>query len=293
MRVDLTLHEVTAVHLRGAISGLPKPQGVGLTLIRQGFNMPFGAAPKIAADGKFDIAGVAPGSYILSTDYFESNARLVARVPVEVGNSDVDNVAVHLDSAFTIAGTVRVESKSGRGPAGPFSVTLRSADPLAGGAPVKWSPDHFTFSIADMMPGNYRLEATPPGKFFVKSATQSGRDLLAGEVPIAQTAGPIELILSDDSGAIDAQVTDPGSWIMAFAEGGRVPRIAMAGPDGHARLQGLAPGDYRVYAWDDTKQVEYANPAWMQRYAANAAAVTVQAGQATQVALKRQTVPTQ
>ncbi len=194
LQIDFTLHQVTAVHVRGTISGLPKPQGVALTLIRRGVNDPSGATPaRITPDGKFDVAGVAPGSYILSTDYFESGARLVARVPVEVGNADVDDIPVHLDSGFTITGGVRIESKSGDALDRQFSVTLQSSDPLYGVAPARWGSDHSTFSIADMVPGNYRLEATPPGKFFVKSATLSGRDLLADEVSIMPSAGQIDL----------------------------------------------------------------------------------------------------
>jgi Carboxypeptidase regulatory-like domain len=300
MRVDFTLRQVSTVHVRGVISGLPKPQGVALTLVRRGVNNPSGATPaRITPDGKFDVAWVAPGSYILSTDYFESGARFVARVPVEVGDADLDDIPVHLDSGFTINGTVRTESKSGGASDRQFSIVLKSSDPLFGVAPARWGPDHSTFSIADMMPGNYRLDATPPGKFFVKSATLAGRDLLAGEVSINQSAGPIDLVLSDDGGTIDALVSDPadqpapGSWIMVFPQGRQIPRIAMTGPDGHARLQGLAPGAYRIYAWDDVRQVEYANPVWMQRYETNGASLTVQASQTTQTALREQIVPAQ
>ncbi len=297
MRVDFTLHEVTAVHVRGVVSGLPKTQGVGLSLVGRGFNNPFANQARITPDGRFDVTGVAPGAYTLSADYFESGARLFARVPVEVRNSDVEDVAVHLEPGFTVTGKVRVDSKSGGVLDRSFSITLRSSDPTVGGAPVKWSPDYSTFTIADMAPGNYRLEANPPAKFFVKSATMSGRDLLVDEIPLRQSAGPIEIVLSDDGGAIDAQVTDaadqpaPGASVMVFRTDGRMPRTGTVGRDGHVRLQGFAPGDYRIYAWDDSRQVEYANPAWMQRYAADGVSVSIQAGQTARVAIKQQTVP--
>ncbi len=62
----------------------------------------------------------------------------------------------------------------------------------------------------------------------------------------------------------------------------------MAGPDGHARVQGLVPGDYRIYAWDDTSKVEYANPAWMQRYGTNVISVSVSASQTAHAVVKEQ-----
>ena len=76
---------------------------------------------------------------------------------------------------------------------------------------------------------------------------------------------------------------------MVRRNGGQ-PRTAVAGADGHAVLQGLAPGEYEVSAWDDIRQVEYASPDWMQRHGAGKAVVTVQAGQFPQVTVKQQPV---
>jgi hypothetical protein len=297
VRMDFTLHEVPTVHVRGVISGMPKNQGVGLTLVRREVTGSVASRQaRISPDGNFDVAGVTPGSYFLSTDYFDSGTRLKARVPVEVGNADVVDVAVHLDSGFAVTGKVRIESKSGNALNRQFALSLRSAEPLAGGV-IKWSADHSTFTISDLTPGNFRLEALPPAPFFVKSGMLAGHDILGEEVAITQAAGPIDIVLSDDGGALDAQVTGagnlpvPSSWVMVLRDGG-LPRNGMTGPDGHIKLEGLAPGDYRVYAWDDVQQVEYADPGWMQRHGSGAS-VSVQAGQTAKVTLQQQTVPAQ
>ncbi|MES1258715.1 MAG: hypothetical protein ABUS51_09800, partial [Acidobacteriota bacterium] len=60
--------------------------------------------------------------------------------------------------------------------------------------------------------------------------------------------------------------------------------------DGRFSVANLAPGDYKVYAWDDWQQVEYANPDWMSRNASGSAA-TVDAGQTVQVKLRQLQVP--
>ncbi len=62
-------------------------------------------------DGKFDFR-VPPGSYMISADYFEAGKHLIARVPIEVGTTDVDNVTVAVDSGFNITGVVRVDPQS-------------------------------------------------------------------------------------------------------------------------------------------------------------------------------------
>jgi hypothetical protein len=299
-RVDFTLHEVPTVHVRGTISGMPKAQGpLGISLVKPAAS-PGGARPaRINPDGRFDIAGVTPGSWTVSTDYFEGGVRLTARVPVEVGNADLDDVAVHLDSAFTVTGKVRIESKSSGAPANrQFALSLRSSEPMLGTGQIKWGADNASFTIPDVTPGNYRLDAFPPGPFYVKSATLNGVDLLRQEVSIAQSAGPIEIVLSDDSGAIDVQVTGADDQPLAssgvmFLQDGMGPRIAATAPDGHIKLQALAPGDYRIYAWDDAQQVEYADADWMQRYGGGGVSVSLQGGQTAQVTVKQQSVPTQ
>ena len=298
-RLNITVHEATPVHVRGVMTGMPKAQGVALTINRRNVTVPGAARPaKVGPDGKFDVAGVSPGSWVLSTDYFEAGARLHARVPVEVGIADVNDVAVHLDSGFTVAGKVRIESKSSGALTLKVVVALRSSEPMSGGGSTQWNSDHSAFTIADLTPGNYRLEVTVGGKFFVKSATLAGRDITGQEIPLAESSGSLDIVLSDDGGALDVSVTGaddrpaPGSGVIVLRNGSQ-PRTAIAGPDGHAILLGLAPGDYQAYAWDDIRQVEFANPDWMKRNGASSALVSVRAGQFPQVTLKQQLVPAQ
>ncbi len=298
MRADMTLHEVQPVHVRGVLTGLPKGQGVALTLNRRSINTPPLSRPaKLNPDGKFDIAGVQPGSYVLTTDYFEAGTRLHARVPVEVGNSDVNDITVRLDSGFVITGKLHIESKSEPTPADQkVVVALRSVEPMTGGGPTQWSPDRSTFTIADLTPGNYRLDIQPGARFFVKSATFGGRNILGEEFPILPPGAPLDIVLSDDTGALDIQIA-PGAIGPATSatvlNAARQATTVVAASDGHATVPALAPGDYRVYSWDDPRQAEYADPAWMKRYGGSGAEVSVRAGQTASVTVKQQTIPSQ
>ena len=53
-----------------------------------------------------------------------------------------------------------------------------------------------------------------------------------------------------------------------------------------ATFTGLAPGDYLIYAWRDSQQIEYANPAFLETLSRHAVTVTVAAGDAKEVTLK-------
>jgi hypothetical protein len=273
-RVDFSVRQVPAVRIRGTVSGMPKNQGAALTLQQRGpARGPVNARPaNITPDGHFEVRGVTPGSYILATDYWEAGSRLTARVPVEVGGSDVEGIAIHLEPGPSIAGSVRVESTTGKTlPDQTWQLYLRSSDPTIGGGQLKWSKDRTTFTIADTTPGTYRLEGTPPPPFYLKSATLGGRDLTREEAPVGQSVGQLEVVIADDSGTIEGLVQDSDgqppatrATIMAIQEG-RSPRNFPSGADGHFRIANLAPGDYWIYAWDDITQVEYADAEWMKR----------------------------
>ncbi|MDQ1470578.1 MAG: hypothetical protein QOJ99_2058 [Bryobacterales bacterium] len=301
-RVDFTLARVPAVKIRGTLSG-SSGHGVAVSLYKRLPNMAgrIGMPATMAADGRFEIRGVTPGQYVLSADYWDSGKRLVARVPVEVGGADLDGVNVSLEPGFSLTGTVRIESKKATA-ADPrqINLILKSSDQMAGGGQMTWGKGRDSFTINELTPGNYRLECLPNGPFYLKSATLGGRDISKEEIPITQAAGSVEVVLSDETGALEGQVEDSegkpiASWVMvlpASDQAVRQPRNIISGADGHFTVPNLAPGKYQVFAWDDPQQVEYANSDWMQRNSAPVS-VTVEAGQTAQVSkIRQKTIPT-
>ncbi len=293
IKVDFTLHEATAVHVRGTVTGLPEGKNIGINIVPRG-----PAAGVVNAgggngrDGKFDFR-VPAGSYMITADYFEGGKHLLARVPIEAGATDIDNVTVALDGGFNITGHVRIDSQTRQtGGRSQFGINLRTADPTTGSGQLKWDADHTSFAFNDMSPGAYRLDVFPPSPFYVKSATLAGQDILNSEFSVAQAAGPIEIVLADDGGSIEGDVVDadgqPATGGVIALRNGRASNLQGIG---HFKLSNLAPGDYTVYAWDDANQVPYADQDWMRRYAGGGTPVTVSAGQNVQVKLTQQKVP--
>jgi len=87
---------------------------VNLTRIgmgRGGLGRAFGLNARVNADGRFEIRGVAPGSYNLTAESRDANgAQYTARTRVDVGSSNVDNVVLTLRGAIDIRGRIAVES---------------------------------------------------------------------------------------------------------------------------------------------------------------------------------------
>jgi hypothetical protein len=291
-RVDFTLNPTPVIHIRGTVSGAPAGYGVGVSLIKRSAKAgPYGMHGRVDRNG-FDI-WAAPGSYTLAADYFEAGKHLFARVPIEAGRSDIDNVVLTLNGGFTITGTVEFPSQPEEAGARPqFDIQLLPSAPFNLMGLAKWNKDHTAFTFEDVAPGDYRLDTLPPAPFYVKSATLAGQDILDGEFALSQAAGPIEIVLSDDGGSIEGDVADadgqPATCVVLALRNGRA---VTAEATGHFKLQNLGPGDYAVYAWDDPARVAYADTDWMRRYAGSGVAVTVTAGQNSQVKLTQQKVP--
>jgi hypothetical protein len=297
-RVDFNLLPAATVHVRGTVSGQPSGRGFGISLMRDadgpGYGRNYPAA--VRPDGKFDIAGVPPGAYTLIGNFLDGPKRLFAHVPVNVGQADLDDLAVQMEEGFTLTATVRVDSSADPPPAVPqFGVNLRPAEPGSAGGPVKWSDDHRTIQFLDLAPGDYQLVLNPVAPLYVKGATIAGQDILRSEAMLNAGSGQIEIVLRDDGGAIEGDVSDDmgnpaGAGIMAIPRAGR-PVNAFAFASGYFKLQNLAPGDYTLYAWDNPQEVAWADADWMRTYGAKGVAVTVSPGQTAPIKLTRIAVP--
>ena len=145
-------------------------------------------------------------------------------------------------------------------------------------------PNNRALALPDVPSGKYSLEVNTSGPWYVQSALCAGVDLLREDLVV--TAGvqtpPVELVLRDDgatlSGKVAASQSRKPTIIVLLPEhssGGRV-RTAFAGADGDFTIQNLAPGDYSVFAFDHSDELEYANPDVLERYIASAVRVSLQ-----------------
>lgn len=296
-RVDFTLTPQTTVHVSGVLSGKPDLvySGVNLVPRMQIARMAMGLSSGVKADGTFSIRGVPPGSYTLTARTNDSDS-MTAHVPLDVGGVDIEGIQLRLEPIFKIAGSIKILSAAGKKIEKPqYTILLRSSDRTYGSGQTSWDDTKTAFTISDVEPGNYRLELSPPAPFYLKSATLGGRDMMASEVTVGQGAGTIEIVISDDGGVVEGDVSvddSPAAAWVFLQRDGSPSRNVVTDANGHFKISTLPPGDYRVYAWDDNNNVEYANPEWMQRNG-KGVAVTVDAGQTVQVKLVRQNAPVQ
>jgi len=291
-RIDFALTPTSTVRVSGVVSGQPETGNttVNLTPRTQIARMSMGLSAQVHPDGTFAIRNVPSGSYTLVA---RANS-LTARAQIDVGSADVANIQLHLEPGVMVTGTVKVVSATGRKIEKPqYSVILMSPEFVAGANNTVWDENKTAFTIPDVIPGSYRLTFSVPSHFYLKSATLGGRDIASSDVMIGPGAGNIEVVLSDDAGAVEGDVSaEEGpavSWLFLERDGA-LSRNARTDANGHFKIDNVPPGDYKVYAWDDNTKVEFANPQWMQLNG-KPIAVTVEPLQTAQVKLVRQIAP--
>lgn len=295
--IDFSLSRTNPVRVSGTLTGMPAGARSTVLLSRAGVTR---AQPAMTAgvspDGRFAFTAVPAGSWILTAPPVTVEDRsLSARMPVEVGASDVNNLVLTMEPTITIPGTVRLDSQSAPAENGPgIRLSLRPAEPNSGVVNIVFGDDNRSFTITGVMPGTYSLNVGAPS-YFLKSAVLGGRDISHGAFTIDPAPGPMEIVLSDNGGSLEGDVTmDDGSpalsaSIILLREGEFVRVFPVE--NGHFNIHNLQPGAYTASAWESTRNVEYANPEWMRQYSGASVAVSIEAGQNAQVKLIRQTAP--
>ena len=278
--VDFTVAAVRAVRVRGqVINGATGQPARNANLVLQSRSrgninsrlQPF-RAPTINDQGGFEIRGVAPGSYELVGIINDRNNRMFGTVPLEVGNSDVQNVTVVISPGLSIAGRISIEgaNTSADGASGSrMRISLRRSggdvqfEPGQASAPVQADG---TFTLQQVGPGDYRVNVTGmPQNAYLKFARLGPMDVLNQGLHIERQPGvPLEIVVGTDSGAVDGTVTNNKQEPSANVTVVLVPdpvhrnrselyRSVMTDSQGRFHFGGVTPGDYKLFAWEDVE----------------------------------------
>ncbi len=228
-------------------------------------------------DGRFEISGVSPGSYLLSATWWEDNSAAFGRLPVEVANSSLEGLVVTVMPAVQVAGRVRLDGGGSLDFSRiEFLFQPREMNPMAGGISARAKPDG-ALTIAHLMPDHYTLaRAETPDGSYVKSMRFGDQDVLESGLNVAAGAqGSLDVVLSPGGAQVAGAVTNekgepvPGATVALVPEAARrrqshLFRSAITDQYGSFTLQGLAPGDYRVFAWEEIEPGAWQDPDFLR-----------------------------
>ena len=262
------------------------------------------------SDGKFRMEGLPPGEHTLVAMAIPEDRQSIMRggmrtgtAKVTIGSSDVEGVTIQIASSAggDIKGRIVLNS-----PAKPEMTQLMvhlepSREETQGGfiaaAMARMSgtaqvQEDGTFTLENVTPGEYNVTiyATSPKwrDFYAAAIEFNGRDALSAPTKIM--GGGSLTITAAQGGVITGAVTDEDGRPAAGATVVAVPpdrfrhrrdfyHDATADQNGHFEIRGVAPGTYRVYAWDSAEAKEAAfDPEFLKQYTGRGSDLAVATG---------------
>jgi 5-hydroxyisourate hydrolase-like protein (transthyretin family) len=304
--IDIVLPEQQVYRVRGKVvdtsTGLP-PRTVSISLIPRdpaysglSSNIP----PNYnATTGTFDMRNVPPGAYWLRAQASESTAtalitpnavgrtvsealsmatssRTAVQRTLDVG-ADIEGVLLELGPGISIPGTLRVEGAPLPTTPSP-RVVLRPASVNGMASPTLPLNADGTFTLTNVMPGEYRATVLGmPVDYFVKEARIEQTDVLNDLwVITGPVRGTLNIVVSSGAGQIDGSVIDsrlqgvPALQTILIPDQNRdridLIKTAVTDQSGKFTLRGVAPGNYKIFAWEAIEPNAYFDPQILRQY---------------------------
>jgi hypothetical protein len=211
-------------------------------------------------------------------------------LPIEMGEQDLDNISLNLLQGGTLVGEFLFEGKLATDltpqQKSSFRVNLLRQPDIPGAslggastAAIAANAVDTTFRMQNIYPGDFRVMVTPLtnsfswspppvlgeplGNIFVRSIRFGSTEVLTDGLRLA-TSNPdqrLQIVLAT-GGKLAGVVTNERNEPMANVKVAMIPdfayrqredlyKSAVTDASGNFKMQGIAPGDYRVFAWED------------------------------------------
>jgi len=297
---NMTVTIVHAHHIKGTIVS-PRtgetPRSAVVTLVPQLSGPAANSTSRNAVttpDGHFEVTSALPGSYFLTATGSDSSGRLYGRIPVEVGETDLENISISLSRGTDVSGRISIDDPEAL--ARINGASLRSlADPTAAAGLLNsnLSADvrNGAFKIEGVPPGDYIAGFTflAPGNVYMKSLRLGSQDVRNGFRLDGQPAVQLEAVLGTMGGAVDGVVlndqkqTVPGATVVLVPEPylrqrSTLYRIGTTDPSGRFHLEAIAAGEYKLFAWEAVERGAWEDADFLRPVEASGKAVTLREG---------------
>ena len=251
---------------------------------------PFFAIPhaRSESDGSFDVTGVTSGSYQIFAGIAGEARTMNGYAETDVGNRDIPLAPISMTPGFKFSGRFIIEGNVQPGNGGKVSYPRLGnleRDPDFGG--ILFGIPEFTPSPAS--DGSFTVDSIPPGNFkvllqqlppdgYIKSMRMGSADILNDGLRIfGNPAVPLEIIIGVNAGRITGSVTDSRGTALSNRTVVLVPdvrlrqrtdlyRVVPTDITGRFQMQGIAPGDYKLFAWENVEPGAWQAPEFIQMF---------------------------
>jgi Carboxypeptidase regulatory-like domain len=260
-RIEIKLLRAPILHLSGILSNAPKSANLSVTLDSGNRQRTY----PVGADLKFVVWRRPPGHYQLFAQLLDRNGALrTAPVEINLTTSSIEGINLIFTKLFELNGRVQIEGGAPIEAHGDGGLPTLELQPLGSMRDVDQEetlPLDGSFTMTDVSPGRYHvlLQNMAPN-LYVKSVSLGETEFPGVIVDLRSGAAGAKLVvlLGTDGAGITGVVRDPkgpvaGSEVALFFDdeyGFDQAGAATTGVDGTYAFHGIAPGKYRVLAYD-------------------------------------------
>ena len=133
--------------------------------------------------------------------------------------------------------------------------------------------------------GEFRVGSSwLPAACYIKQASNEGTDLLKNAKPLLP--GALDVVISCNAGQLEGTVRNADRQPAPGARAVLVPNLerkrselfkeATADKNGQYRISGIAPGNYKLYAWENLEPYSYFDPEVLKKFESRGQPVTIQ-----------------
>jgi hypothetical protein len=250
----------------------------------------------VNADGTFEIANVIPGAYNLIAVQQAPGQIYSTRTRLDVGPGGVSGINLAVRPGVEIPGQIYVE---GTAPAtfqmNRLRVGLQTQDNLPLGNTVAQVDATGKFTLANVPAMSYRVQVQglPAGAYLL--AGRFGSTDALGDTLQVDSTGTLSLQIGFSPGTVTGTVTDNRGQPVPSAITVLIPsarnrldlyKTTNSDPSGNVNFTNVAPGDYKVIAWEDVPQGAYLNADFVQPFEDRAQSVHVERNTSPSVQVK-------
>jgi len=253
--------------------------------------IPLGDANGSGSTSAFDIDGIVPGIYRMIVSVDEKNpdggsGYALGHTVVEVRDRDVTGIQLNISPTVRVSGVVTIDGHSPGKTNVKVSVQADDAmirSPLYQGLAaraVAADEQDGSFMIPAVGMGHFQLQVAGrlPGELYVSDIRQGGRSVYdSGFDVTSEPLGTFQVAVKSGAGAAQGVVEDASGKPVADATVVLVPdsqhrqnrsmyRTAVSDASGHFTIQGIAPGVYKLFAWEEITGGAYLNSRFLEPY---------------------------
>jgi hypothetical protein len=249
------------------------------------------------AAGKFELRNVRSGPYeLFAVVQDRASKYYLAHQMIDVGNQDVSDILLTLKSGTDLSG--RVTAGLGK-PAPPVRIHLRPTAPLPNWPGITVVSTDGAFAIPDVPESYYIIVIEPMEQNSYVAELIQGRDSILdrGIVTVAPgQANTLEALIQPSTSRIRGTVlASPaqlagGVIITLIPDESRRENLGLyrrtMAIDGSFSIEGVAPGPYRLLAWETIPDGAELNAEFMEAYRDNGTDLVVALGTTSSVQVR-------